>query len=323
MREAANVMRTLLGREAGNTETPKNLQLLSKGVGMNAEQAMVPFGEIRDGFWRSDDNKEGIPVKKVGEGEGGQIYRGGRDIYKRVEGLYADIYREALIGGFLAKDKVLGNNICKILKIYKEHDANVYYYKMELVETTLFEYLEQQPQVHTKFIGTILIEISRILQYFHKRYRFKHNDLHPENIMLNIVGGKREYKFIDFSSSFIEINGIEYGTNDDNKYDLLTLVAIIYLSARQGPARFTEHSKDKLLRCMGDGDFNIFTSAEAGENTRNVNEKFKSSKVLLQRFTNYDKFVEYWASLSGGKRKTKRKCKRCAVKRRQTHRGPQ
>jgi serine/threonine protein kinase len=319
---ATEVMRGLLGRPEGNQKTPENLRLLSKGTIRNAQEADIPPGFIVmdadniHGTFESDDGV--VRIERVGKGAAGQIFRSDKAVFKRVEGLYANVYREALIEGFLGSDPVYGKNICKIEKIYKHPDELlVFYYKLEPVQQSLAQYLNTFPQIHTKFLSTILIEIARILKRFNEKYAFKHNDLHTENIMLNIVGGRREYKFIDFGNSCITIGGMDYGSHTGCRaYDLLVLIADLYENgaAERGPEIFTPYCYAKLLASMGDGTgFNLYMNA--GKTSMN---RFEASSVLYNRYTNYDSFIQYWSTedptiqmpkevVTGGRRKSKKR----------------
>jgi serine/threonine protein kinase len=386
LERATIMMHELMGRSAipqSYAETQDNLRLLPEGeLHKNAQEAEVMPGKIvmgpdgMNGSWNSGGTS--VPVRRIGRGGSGQIFRGGGAIYKRIEGLYKDVYREALIEGFLASDPRYGNNICKIHSMYKDPDELlVFYYKLESVDQTLAEYLDTFGTVSTKILADILILIARILKHFNKKYNFRHNDLHALNIMVNRDG---DYKIIDFGLSCIKIGPYTYGSQAAcRSYDLLFLLADLYEdgSIKKGRDIFTDYCKKKLLACMGDSKtgFNLYSTFD--DYNRDVKEKlsasfknqgelvemmneltqrgfrksvkdymrfdssiqryltnraledyspwnesydtFMSSALLQERFTNYDKFVEYWVitqpGIGGRRRKTKKK--------RRTHRGAQ
>ena len=393
LERATKTMHELMGRSAipqSYAETQNNLRLLPEGeLHKNAQEAELLSGKIMmspddtNGTWVSGGIS--VPVTRIGRGGSGQIFRGGGAIYKRIEGLYKDVYREALIEGFLASDPRYGNNICRIDSMYKDPDELlVFYYKLESIDQTLAEYLDTLGEVHTETLANILYRIARILKHFDKNYAFHHNDLHSFNIMVNSQG---IYKIIDFGLSCIKIGPYTYGREASCKsYDLLLLVADLYEhgSVKAGRNIFTDHCREKLLACMGDSktgfnlystfdDYNSDVKGKLSASFKNhdelvevlneltqrgfsksvrdymrfdysidryltnkaspepfleyspwntVYDTFMSSAQLQARFTNYDKFVEYWAIPKpdvGGRRKTKRK----AVKKRRTHRGAQ
>lgn len=80
----------------------------------------------------------------------------------------------------------------------------------------------------------ILVKVIEMLAYFHNKYKFAHNDLHTENIMITGNGNIIEnLRLIDFGLSYVQIDGINIGNesyNQDIKKLMFSSMQIGYIT---------------------------------------------------------------------------------------------
>jgi len=323
-KDVVNALQRIFRRtEKEREETVANLNMFKKNnFHRNSISATLPRGTIEDdgetwveGVWEGTTWRETgrEPLEKIGKGAFGSVYKGssGR-VYKKIEEAYKDVYREALIQSLLSSDKSHGQHICKIEALYRDKDDTkpFFYFKMEAVDRTLAQYLDSLADtsegrlIHTAQLAEIVIKIARILDYFKKAYGFYHNDLHSNNVMIQLLDD-RQYivKFIDFGISFIENDTLTYKPGKDCKsYDLLVLVADIYHfgGAKGDTSIFTPYCKQKLLDCMGDGKgFNLYNELQETHTLTNPiykqypNVAHKQDMIYAGYRLNIPKYMRY------------------------------
>ena len=306
-------------------ETEANLNMFKKNnLHRNSISATLPRGTVEhdgessywvEGVWEDRSWRETgrESLEQIGKGAFGSVYKGtsGR-VYKKIQQTYKDVYREALIQSLLSSDKSHGQHICKIEALYRDKDDEkpFFYFKMEAVDMTLAQYLDlladrsEDKKIHTAYLAYILAQVANVLDYFKKTYRFYHNDLHSNNVMIRLLdNGQYMIKFIDFGMSCITIEGITYTFVKECKpYELLLLVADIYHfgGAKGYTSIFTEYCKQKLLDCMGDGKgFNLYNELqETHERTTLIYEQFQNNAhkkdMINQRYrANIPKYMRY------------------------------
>ena len=325
-KDVVNALQRIFRRsEKEREETVANLNMFkNNNFHRNSISATLPRGTIEDdgessywleGVWEGTTWRETgrEPLEKIGKGAFGSVYKGtsGR-VYKKIEETYKDVYREALIQSLLSSDKSHGQHICKIEALYRDKDDTkpFFYFKMEAVDMTLAQYLDsladrsEDGLIHTAQLAYILAQVANVLDYFKKVYSFYHNDLHTNNVMIQLLDdGQYIVKFIDFGMSCIMIEGLAYKPEKECKsYDLLVLVADIYNfdGAKGDTSIFTPYCKQKLLDCMGDGKgFNLYNELQETHTLTNPiykqypNVAHKQDMIYAGYRLNIPKYMRY------------------------------
>ena len=320
-KDVIDPLQRILGRtEKQREETVANLNMFKKNnFHRNSISATLPRGIIVEdgntvywveGVWEDRSWKETRreTLEHLGKGAFGSVYKGtSGHVYKRVEGIYKEVYREALIQSVLSSDKLHGQHICKIEALYRDKDDEkpFFYFKMEAVDMTLAQYLDYlaspDKKIDTPQLAHILIEIVKSLDYFKKAYGFSHNDLHSNNIMINLLdNGDYIFMLIDFGMSCIEVNNVMYKHRRGCRYyDNLILAddLNIFGGDKKGPDVFSESCKKILNMSV-------------------------TNPHLIEKFIDYQKFINFWENhlqrAKGGS--TRRKRRRSRV--RSTHVRP-
>ena len=187
-----------------------------------------------------------LPKNKDKSGSG-IIYRNGNNqIYKKIiidldESFpIVDFFLESFIAIVLSTNVNVGKYICVPIGIYKNKAIRrnarastlassasslaaagapavpleaALFITMEVIPYNIEEYI----RIHTntsieQLVLPIISQVANILNYL-EEFKFCHNDLHSENIMLDEGGN---VKLIDFGRSSIFFEGNSYGNNIDN-----------------------------------------------------------------------------------------------------------
>jgi serine/threonine protein kinase len=142
------------------------------------------------------------------------------------------LFREIIIQTLLICDPEYGHYVCQIYKVYKTGIGNTCIFKLERLEVTLRERIQQlnssgSPEKNTSEVRSVMLEIFKVLAYFRTKYGFYHNDLHLENIMTTREGPITDIKLIDFGFSTVNFEGINMSKGNSSlnrKSDCLTLI---------------------------------------------------------------------------------------------------
>lgn len=133
---------------------------------------------------------------------------------------YHDIFNEIIVQTLLQNDPVYGSNVCKLYKVYRVEDSVIL--KMEALETTLQKRLNSEVtklsnEAFSNVVASVLETTFKMLDYFQTKYKFVHNDLHPNNLMtINSGPVHNNLKFIDFGYSTVTFGDVTIGEPFDN-----------------------------------------------------------------------------------------------------------
>jgi serine/threonine protein kinase len=157
------------------------------------------------------------------------------------------LFREIIIQTLLICDPEYGHYVCQIYKVYKTGIGNTCIFKLERLEVTLRERIQQlnssgSPEKNTSEVRSVMLEIFKVLAYFRTKYGFYHNDLHLENIMTTNEGPITDIKFIDFGFSTVNFEGINMSKGNSSlnrKSDCLTLIYFLNIYLKNVIPEFT------------------------------------------------------------------------------------
>ena len=128
--------------------------------------------------------------------------------YKKNEDI-RNILMEAFIQAVLCTDSEVGQNICKLIHVYK--DISVYPMKiilqMEYLQMTLNDYLRHS-NIQTQMIRIILPNLYSTFNILKRKYKYENKDVHFGNFMIH----NEVIKMIDFGIAQIIINTDVYAT---------------------------------------------------------------------------------------------------------------
>ena len=120
-------------------------------------------------------------------------------------------FKEAIIQTLLLSDPKYGRYVCKLYKVLRQGDDFVF--QMEPLETTFekYRYKNRFEESTPKVVEKVLFKLIEILNYFFVKYRFSHNDLSTDNIMISNDADIESLRLIDFGKSTAGFNDIQIG----------------------------------------------------------------------------------------------------------------
>jgi serine/threonine protein kinase len=208
------------------------------------------------------DNKDSVVfTNALGEP---YIYKIARDEGSDRYEYLKELFKEIIIQTLLQSDSKYGHYVCKIYSVYRsgsncilkleavEHTISEVF---DVIHTKEVERIARSsipsgmpkmkhamalaafmanarrkavatviPAERSLRLRDILVKVIEMLSHFHNKYKFVHNDLHTENIMITGNADMVEnIRLIDFGLSYVQIDGINIG-NDSLNQDIKKLM---------------------------------------------------------------------------------------------------